>query len=267
MNGQKKSRKIQAFTAILTLCIFFGTSFLGIYPASAAFAETGKSSVPKLEKDNESTSYLKAEAKRYYNAGSLLLFQAVFPRLDKQTQKAWLKKFYNKDEIAFFNVSVQQLDAESPLVKSFAKKAYQDDGIAFFSVLTQKLSKATLKMYLDNALSDGRVSFQAMLYDQLGYSEELEQQKEALEQARIKEYKAYGITKEGRDYYYKGKLIHIFLDYQAPSSVCTLDLNPQGTENIKIIRRKNGKIKEVSYLSEHERKEWFRCLDDPDTPS
>lgn len=261
MNIEKQTKTIRAFTCILTLCIAIGSSLISIYPAFAKSqeAQLDKKSSAAAQKTQDDTNidFLKAEARRYYNADSLPLFQAVFPHLDQNTQKAWLNKFYKKDEIAFFSIAIEHFDTESAMVKAFAKKAYRDGEIAFFSVLSEKLSKASLKAYLDKALDDGETGFQAMLYDALHDSEGWEEKMAELEKDRKKEYAAYGITIKGTDYYYKGELVHIFLDYRLPSAVYTLDMNPQGTVNIKITRNADGKIAKASYLTKQELKEWF----------
>ena len=73
---------------------------------------------------------------------------------------------------------------------------------------------------------------------------------------RLKEYKAYGITKKGDAYYYNKKLVGILLDHQPGSSVYALNINPEGIA-IKITRKKNGKIKNVSYMTKKEIKRFL----------
>ena len=43
---------------------------------------------------------------------------------------------------------------------------------------------------------------------------------------------------DGKNYYYQGKLVNVFLDERANHSFYTLNTNPAGTINIKIIRDK-----------------------------
>lgn len=62
-----------------------------------------------------------------------------------------------------------------------------------------------------------------------------------------------GVSREGKSYYYKGELVYIFLDRNLPNqSFFTLDMNPAGTVNIKIIRSADGQITGVTYMTEAE---------------
>ena len=72
------------------------------------------------------------------------------------------------------------------------------------------------------------------------------------EQSLIDEYDDFGIEKDGKSYYYQGKLINVFLDCRADSSFYTLDMNPKGTVNIKVIRNRDNIITGVSYLTDSE---------------
>ena len=63
---------------------------------------------------------------------------------------------------------------------------------------------------------------------------------------------------EGWDYYYKGKLVNIFLDLHRPdNSIITLNMNPEGTVNIKIVRNEKGAITGVAELTQEEIEELF----------
>ena len=57
--------------------------------------------------------------------------------------------------------------------------------------------------------------------------------------------------------YYQGQLINVFLDIQKEGSFCTLNMNPKGTVNIKIVRDAKNKIIGVSYMTEAEMMELF----------
>lgn len=72
------------------------------------------------------------------------------------------------------------------------------------------------------------------------------------EKAQTAEYQAAGITMDGKSYYYQGQLVNIFLDRRANGSFNTLNMNPAGTVNIKIIRDADNKITDVVYMSEAE---------------
>ena len=71
-------------------------------------------------------------------------------------------------------------------------------------------------------------------------------------EAQTAEYRAAGVTWEGKSCYYQGQLVNIFLDIRANKSFYTLDMNPAGTVNIKIIRDSNNKITGVDYMTDTE---------------
>ncbi|MDE6973641.1 MAG: hypothetical protein K2P38_11155, partial [Lachnospiraceae bacterium] len=78
------------------------------------------------------------------------------------------------------------------------------------------------------------------------------------------EYQAVGVTMDGKEYYYQGQLVNIFLDIRPNKSFYTLDMNPKGTVNIKIVRDVENKITGVSYMTEAEVIELLGNMDDPD---
>lgn len=104
--------------------------------------------------------------------------------------------------------------------------------------------------------ADQAVSFQSVLFDRLD-REEKGKQEEELEKRQIEEYQAIGVTKEGKNYYYQGQLVNIFLDMRPNYSFYTLQINPAGTVNIKILRGEDGQITGVAYLTEEEFRELF----------
>ena len=71
-----------------------------------------------------------------------------------------------------------------------------------------------------------------------------------------------GITMDGKDYYYAGQLVNIFLDIRPNKSVYTLNTNPQGTVNIKIVRDSDNAITSVAYMSEAEVTELLEDMSD-----
>ncbi|MFG6352599.1 MAG: hypothetical protein K1W21_13545 [Oscillospiraceae bacterium] len=197
-----------------------------------------------------------AQAERYYEADSLPLFEITFLRLDENTQKKWLEKFYADGDFAFFSVAIRQLDTNSTLFTDFAEKAYADEEMAFFSTLTDCMDEAELELWLDRALEDGNWAFQSMLFDKLNRGEEFDELEEKQEkkwaEAQTAEYRAVGVTMDGKDYYYQGQLVNIFLDIRPNKSVYTLNINPKGIVNIKIVRDAENKITGVSYMTEAE---------------
>ena len=162
-----------------------------------------------------------------------------------------------------FSVAVRGLDTNSSLFADFAEKAYADEEIAFFSTLTDCMDETELELWLDRALEDGKWDFQSMLFDKLDRNDEFDELKEKQEkewaEAQTAEYRAVGVTMNGKDYYYQGQLVNIFMDIRANQSFYVLDTNPAGTVNIKIIRDVNNKITGVTYMTEAEAAE---LLDD-----
>lgn len=80
---------------------------------------------------------------------------------------------------------------------------------------------------------------------------------EELEKKQMEEYEAVGVTKEGKNYYYQGQLVNIFLDMRLNYSFYTLNINPAGTVNIKILRGEDGQITGTAPLTEEEFQELF----------
>ena len=209
-----------------------------------------------------------SEINRYYKAGSLPLFEITFPRLNENAQRTWLEKLYTEGDFAFFSVAVRGLDTNSSLFADFAEKAYADEEIAFFSTLTDCMNETELELWLDRALEDGMWDFQSMLFDKLDRNDEFDELKGGKEKewgaAQEAEYQAVGVTMDGKDYYYQGKLVNIFLDIRANNSYYTLNVNPAGTVNVRIIRDTNDKITSVAYMTEAEAAE---LLSDRNTSS
>ncbi len=265
MNLKKKSKKVIILTSALTLCIIFITFFIGVYPVAAttysSFNEENKFPVTD-EKREDDMSF--AQIEQYYEAGSLSLFQVAFSRLDEETQSTWLNRIYEDGRIAFFSISVNQLKKDSSLIQIFAEKTYTDRSIAFFSVLTDCMSEEVLEIWLDRALKDRQINFQSILFKKLDWDDELDDLEKQLEAQQLEEYQSYGVSNEGKAYYYKGQLVHIFLDIRKDSSFYTLDINPQGIVNIKITRNEAGEIKNVDYMTDAEVEEILGSMYDSD---
>ena len=274
MDFKKKSTAIRLLTGLMTLCVMFVAAFVGVYPAAAATdCTTNKPQVavnktPAQKNTSTSNKDYAAQAERYYETDSLPLFEITFPRLDEKTQKKWLEKFYADGNFAFFSVAVRRLDTNSALFTDFTEKAYVDEEIAFFSTLTDCMGEAELELWLDRALQDGNWAFQSMLFDKLNRDEEFDELKEKQEkewaEAQAAEYQAVGVTMDGKDYYYQGQLVNIFLDIRPNKSVYTLNMNPKGIVNIKIVRDAENKITGVAYMTEAEVIELLGDMDDPD---
>lgn len=259
MNFKKKSTLIRLLTGVLTLCIIFGAAFSGIYSVAAASDQkldlTEITKTPTQgEKEIRSEAY-SSKAERYYETGSLPLFEIAFFQLDESAQRTWLEKLYADDDFAFFSVAVRGLSINSSLFADFAAKAYDDEEIAFFSILADCMDESELGRWLDRAQEDGKWNFQSMLFDKLGRSDEWDA-------AQMEEYQAAGVTIDGKNYYYRGQLVNIFLDIRANKSFYTLNMNPNGTVNIKIIRNADNEIAYVAYMTEAEVEELLGDMDD-----
>ena len=218
---------------------------------------------------SEKTNTASADIERYYEAGSLSLFEITFPRLDEKTQKKWLEKFYADGDFTFFSVAARRLDTNSALFTGFAEKAYVDGKMAFFSILIGCMDETELELWLDRALEDGNWAFQSMLFDRLDRKDEFDELKEKQEkewaEAQMAEYEKAGVTMvDEKTYYYQGQLVNIFLDIRKEGSFYTLNMNPAGTVNIKITRDVNNHITGVAYMTEAEVVGLLGDMDDPD---
>ena len=199
-------------------------------------------------------------AERCYQEEDIAGFAAAFAVLDEAGQRKYLNLCYEDGGIAFFGACMNGLPQDSPLLTEFAERAYADGDIARFSIPVYRMSKAGQEAWAARAIEDGRLAFSAMLADASG-TEWAEQGtgklKAELEARQLEEYQAYGITKQGMDYYYQGRLTRIFVDFQANESFVTLNMNPKGTAAVKVTRNADGSIKSVGYLTESEIKELF----------
>ncbi len=276
MKFRKQSRMVQFLTVVLTLCVILCAAFVGTYTmgtvVDAASKETNITSFDKtsnlstfninalssvsdeqVEKTNAFVQYIE----RYYEAGSLPLFEIVFSRLDEEAQRKWLDRIYTDDQIMFWISAIDQLEEDCILIQQYAEKLYRDDDITYFSVLVMHMSEEVLEKWLDKALEDENWAFQSVLFDALDRNDEFDElekkQEKEWEEAHIANYQAVGVTIDGKNYYYQGKLVHIFLDIiRSDRSFHTLDINPKGTVNIKIIRDTDNKITGVAYMTEAE---------------
>ena len=276
MKLEKKSKSVKILTAMLTVCTVLGAVFMGVYTmgntAGTAYAATPsgvsadmseRPSLP-LEIDSAAVNVLAAEedkifseVEKFYEAGSLSLFQIAFSSLDEEEQGKWLDKIYADRQIAFWGCAVGLLDEDSDFISRFAEKIYEDGNISFFSVLAMHMSEEALESWLDKSLEDGKMSFQSVLYNAMDREDEFDKIKEEKEKAYAEKCREVGVTIDGKNYYYQGQLVHIFLDIvDSNKSFYTLNVNPAGTVNIKIVREV-GQITGVSYMTDEEVTELF----------
>ena len=270
MNLKEKTKVTKILTGVLTVCIILGALFIGVYPVNAVSyreesVESNEIAISEPDEQERFTQTRKGlrfgisspDAEQCYEAGSLPLFQIAFSRLDEDEQRTWMEKIYADGEIAFFSISVDELNIDSPLIRDFAEKFYEDGSVSFFSVLTNRMTKETMESWLDRALEDRKSSFQSVLFDKLEKDGEKNALEKELEQKQMEEYEAVGVIKNGKDYYFQGQLVNIFLDARPGKPYYTLNLNPKGTVNVKIDRGEDGEITGAVYMTEEEVAELF----------
>lgn len=270
MNFRRKSKAIRLFTGVLTLCVISGAALVGVYPAAAA-ADYGRPrtavDTPPVRAKTDSGRYSRM-AEKSYEDGSLPLFQMAFHGLDEEAQSEWLDRIYADGNIAFMGAAVNLLDEDCAAVRRLAKTAYEDGNIAFFSTLAMHMSEGTLEAWLEIALEDEKWAFQSVLFNALDWDDEFDALEEKWEKeweaAQAAEYRAAGVTMDGKDYYYRGQLVNIFLDIRPNKSFYTLNMNPAGTVNIKICRDAENKITGVAGMTDAEAAELLGDMDDPD---
>lgn len=87
----------------------------------------------------------------------------------------------------------------------------------------------------------------------------------ALDEKLAEEYRTAGVVQKGKNYYYKDQLVHIFLDIHKPDErFYTLNMNPAGTVNVKILREEDGKIIGAAYMTDSEVTELLGDMDEGD---
>lgn len=265
MNYKKGTKLTAVLSFALAAVLMAGAAAAGAYPIRTQAAGTGRSGAVSVSL--KKTGGASEQAERYYQAGSLPLFQIAFSRLSEKEQSAWLERIYRDDRMEFWGAAVNLLE-DGPCIQRLAETAYQDGNISCFSVLAMRMGGDTLEQWLDRALEDGNWAFQSMLYNALDREDEFDRQQEKKdrewEEARAAEYKTAGVTVDGKNYYYKGQLVNVFLDMRANKSFYTLDMNPAGTVNVRILRNANDQITGAAYMTEAEVTELFGDMEDGD---
>lgn len=251
MNYRKKSKAVRLLTGVLTMCIMIAASCIGVYPIVSVAAPDADKSKGAAEASNPKDIRAN-QAEQFYEAGSLPLFGIAFSRMDENVQSAWLERIYEDENIAFFSACVNQLDGDSSLIDSIAETLYEDGAISFFSVLADCMSEEALNLWLDRALEDEDFAFQSVVFQKLEMYDESDELEKELEKEQLAQYQAVGVTKNGKNYYYKGQLVNIFLDTRPNKSFYTLNMNPAGIVNIRILRGEDGQITGVAYMTETE---------------
>ena len=269
VNFRKKSKALRFLTGALTLLVISGAAFIGVYPVVQAGSPAGGNPAaydsqavsPRAEKggqgDMDAVGIQYSQmAEKGYEADSLPLFQLAVCRLDEAEQGEWLDRIYADGDFAFMGAAVAVAEEDCAAIRNLAERIYEDGEIAFFSMLAPHMSEETLLAWLDRALEDGDISFQSVLFDALDRDEEYDELKEAQEEAwdeaQAAEYRAAGVTMDGKDYYYREQLVDIFLDMRPGKAFYTLSMNPEGTVNIRILRNDENEITGVAYMTEAE---------------
>ncbi|MCI8623915.1 MAG: M56 family metallopeptidase [Provencibacterium sp.] len=203
-------------------------------------------------------------AESYYQEGGLPQFAAVFAQLDEPEQEAYLVRSYQEGKIALFSLGLQQLAPDSPLYSLLAEKTYADASVSFFSILTGYMDREALESWKAKAVQDGRANFQAVLLNAMGDEAGSQALKANLDAQRDEEYRAHGILREGIAYYYQGQRVGVLLDLRPDSSFVTLNTDPKGTVNIRIVRDGQERIQRVDEMTEAEAAELFGEEEDPE---
>ena len=113
-----------------------------------------------------------------------------------------------------------------------------------FSVAFSRMNEEERKKWLDRIYTDGEIAFWGTVVGQM--EEDVLEGKEK----EWAEYQAAGVTVDGKNYYYQGQLVNVFLDVRSTDrAFYTLNINPKGTVNIRIIREEDEAIIGVAYLT------------------
>ena len=246
MNFKRPSKWTALLTLVLAAALTTGAAAAGAYTGPAkrdAITGNGKdltavssrtnAAAPTPSENLRLRSALLAE--RAYEDSDAAAFSIAVPFLSQEEQAAWLERAYEDGNSAFFSVLVSYLDWDEDTLDAWIARAAKENA-ALCSILLKVLDR------------DG----------------ELEALEEELEAKQVEEYKAAGITKEGRVYYYQGHMVRIFLDSRPDASCVTLDTNPQGLLDLKVERGADGGIQSVREMDAAEVTELFGDLNAPE---
>ncbi len=246
MNFKRPSKWTALLTLVLAAALTTGAAAVGAYTGPAkrdAITGNGKdltavssrtnAAAPTPSENLRLRSALLAE--RAYEDSDAAAFSIAVPFLSQEEQAAWLERAYEDGNSAFFSVLVSYLDWDEDTLDAWIARAAKENA-ALCSILLKVLDR------------DG----------------ELEALEEELEAKQVEEYKAAGITKEGRVYSYQGKPVRIFLDSRPDASCVTLDMNPQGLLDLKVERDADGRIQSVREMDAAEVTELFGDLNAPE---
>ena len=241
MNFKKPSRWTALLSLVLAAALTTGAAAAGAYtgPAKRGASPVKGTALPPLSAQASSSENLRLRsallAERSYEEGDVAAFSIAVPFLSREEQTAFLERAYEDGSSAFFSVLVNLLDWDEATLDAWTARAAKENA-ALCSILLKALDR----------------------------DEELEALEKELEAKRAEEYKAAGITKEGRVYYYQGHMVRIFLDSRPDASCVTLDTNPQGLLDLKVERGADGGIQSVREMDAAEVTELFGDLNAPE---
>lgn len=241
MNFKKPSRWTALLSLVLAAALTTGAAAAGAYtgPAKRGASPVKGTALPPLSAQASSSENLRLRsallAERSYEEGDVAAFSIAVPFLSQEEQTAFLERAYEDGSSAFFSVLVNLLDWDEDTLDAWIARAAKENA-ALCSILLKALDR----------------------------DEELDALKEELESKQAEEYKAAGITKEGRVYYYQGHMVRIFLDSRPDASCVTLDTNPQGLLDLKVERGADGGIQSVREMDAAEVTELFGDLNAPE---
>ena len=245
MNFKKPSNWSALLSLLLAAALTTGAAAAGAYTGPAnRNAATGKdtdlpAASARANAASTSSEYLMLHssllAEQAYEDGDAAAFSIAIPFLGEEARMEWLERAYADGNSAFFSILVNHLDWDEATLDAWTARAAKENA-ALCSILLKALDR------------DG----------------ELEALEKELEAKQVEEYKAAGITKEGRVYYYQGHMVRIFLDSRPDASCVTLDMNPQGLLDLKVERDADGGIQLVRELSKAEVQELFGDLENPE---
>ncbi len=262
MKVKRQTKRTAALSLMLAGALLAGATAAGAYTGPAkkqtepvinsGAKEDIKERVKSAVKEDAKSSANAQEAARAYELENLPRFGRAVAKLTRPEQLAWLETCYDDGYIAFFAQALSAVE-DSEIIGAMAERAYQDKQISFFSILAGELDEEELESWLARAEDDRRTNFQMVLLDALDRDFEREALEKKLDQELDAAYAAVGVTREGKDRYYKGELVNIFLDQQG-KGYYVLDMNPDGKVNIKIVRdADDGAITGVAYLTAEEK--------------
>lgn len=248
MNYKIPSKWTALLSLLLAAALTTGAAAAGAYTGPANRNAAGKNTALPAASARASAASTPGESLRLHSAllaeqayedGDAAAFSIAIPFLGEEARREWLERAYEDGNSAFFSILVNHLDWDEDMLNAWTARAIKEN-----AVLCSILLKA------------------------LNLDRELEALEEELEAKQAADYKAAGITREGRVYYYQGKPVRVFLDARPDASCVTLDMNPQGLLDLKVERGADGGIQLVRELTETEVQELFGDLESPeDSPA